>query len=1155
MDAQAIVWTEGKTDWQHLKPAFQALGVVSRVAFQEFDYDLGDDQLLKQCVALSRVPQPKPTIFIFDRDKEEIVNKVEDAPLGYKAWGNNVYSFAIPIPAHRTARSGVCVELYYTDAELRTPDAAGRRLFLSTEFNPQSGRHLSDPRLSIGNKGKLASAAKGAPTRIIDSEVYDELSRNVALTKADFARNVLGRNGDLAGFRFDAFRAILDIVDRIIEQSRGKIDLPFADLNTFFDILKDLDPPHQLGAVVDAAIRVCKLAAMAFAAVTVRHYEQRISDAKGSDAKKVRPINRTLKESFEQPSLATLHGLAKHCYYLVDDQAPGVLYSLRAAMAFSPVLGPLGDLLDHLERVIPPPPRHGRIVNKRQLAKPVLEYVLPELAKYEGRISEITEAASEGNEFQQADSAIWRAALSMLVDAFEPVRSLPFCLRNVERVHPDSDEFTVRLTMFRDGRTAVEELRQNYADLKDDRLETYEILLSPDEGGASLELYPFLIIERDRLHYYSRTTAHGYEYMTAFDPTPHVVETNRKFSIVALRSTITTDLQGLFWIPVEPTVSVGGVKANIPAQDPIVGRTEQISTVLDEIIKIPNQNGIVYGPGGVGKTALLIEICRQLSEDPSPQHVYFKNIIWVSAKPNYYDPTHDVIERRPAQFQSLDNVLAAILEFYGLPDAGDYERDAKKWMVIEFLRDEKTLLILDNFESVAPVGQKDIIRFFDVDVKKALADKPDHFKVLVTSRETIPSGFHQFDLKGLDRQESKELMRRLYEPYRWSGKVQLTEQQLDALYETTQGIPLIIKHCYGQVFEYNRPMELVLRGLSNAGNKVVEFSFAEIFKLLKQDGLLLSTILLLELSARPLMLRQMADILGEDEAEIGHRVAGLENFQCVNRTSTGADTKFAVSDDVRFFTRGLANEYAQLAAEIKRKTAALAIEKRMDYSSEEFHALVLFNDYSAQGHYVLGEDFILEVLKKHPASILLNLHYAKYLKEIKGKVEDAIGRLERIRAPSGNDPQVLRLLVAYYTALEPPNFDQAYTYACELEGAAADSVELKFELARFYVSWSTALKLRFELDPLKNMVRIKEYKDLADRAIEKLKEVRPDSHSWHHLVAQSYYNKWDYDLALRHVEKAIDALPRGSHLAGPYKRLKGEILKKRAQYASGSKRW
>ena len=107
MDAQAIVWTEGKTDWQHLKRAFQALKVGPRAAFHEFESDFGDDQLLKQCTALARVLQPRPSIFIFDRDKDDIVGKVEDPVRGYKTWGNNVYSFALAVPPHRKGQSAI----------------------------------------------------------------------------------------------------------------------------------------------------------------------------------------------------------------------------------------------------------------------------------------------------------------------------------------------------------------------------------------------------------------------------------------------------------------------------------------------------------------------------------------------------------------------------------------------------------------------------------------------------------------------------------------------------------------------------------------------------------------------------------------------------------------------------------------------------------------------------------------------------------------------------------------------------------------------------------------------------------------------------------------------------------------------------------------
>src|SRR5207247_6312612 len=112
---------------------------------------------------------------------------------------------------------------------------------------------------------------------------------------------------------------------------------------------------------------------------------------------------------------------------------------------------------------------------------------------------------------------------------------------------------------------------------------------------------------------------------------------------------------GLFWAQVTPSVSASGVKANIPAHEPFVGRKQQIAMIMREIIQIPNENGIIYGPGGVGKTALLIELSHQLFEEGGAEHVYFKNIIWVSAKPNYYDPQLDLEEPSSPQFQSVDN--------------------------------------------------------------------------------------------------------------------------------------------------------------------------------------------------------------------------------------------------------------------------------------------------------------------------------------------------------------------------------------------------------------------------------------------------------------------------------------------------------------------
>ena len=430
MPYQAVVWTEGKTDWQHLKRAFSALDIARAITFHEFETDFGDDQLLKQCVALARVEQALPNIFIFDDDNEEIIRKVTTEGKTYKTWGNNVFSLVLPTPTHRDERSPICIELYYTDNELKTPDNEGRRLFLSDEFNVTSRRHLSLPNLNLGLKGKLPPKANQYRVVIIDTDVFDEKSKNVALSKADFAENVIAANGPFAEFSFESFRPIATIIESIVATSQQRVDLPFGGAEEFFDGIRPLDNLEQFSKIVKAAIRTCKLAAMTFIAATLRHYEQRIVDEATADVKKVRPIKQTLAQSFGNPGLTTIQKLARHCSFLIDHDAAAEIHTMRAMMERNPVLGPVGDLLDDLEAIFGPP--KVRIIGKSERRKPLLDYVIAELARYDGRIGELPELSSAGF-LKDADSSRWIAALSTLLDFFSPLRTLSFRVRTIER--------------------------------------------------------------------------------------------------------------------------------------------------------------------------------------------------------------------------------------------------------------------------------------------------------------------------------------------------------------------------------------------------------------------------------------------------------------------------------------------------------------------------------------------------------------------------------------------------------------------------------------------------------------------------------------------------------------------------------------------------
>ena len=515
--------------------------------------------------------------------------------------------------------------------------------------------------LSIGNKTRIPPSTN-TPKRIIDCEVYDDTSKNVALSKAEFARNVNEQRGAFGHFQHGSFRTILAVLDDIIAEATQGSELVFGDFAAFLRSTDSLDAHHQLASVLDRAIRVCKLATMIFVAATLRHYEQQIVEAAGSDLRKMRPLKQLLADSFGAPSLTTLQKLARNCYHLIDDRAPSVLVILKSMMAEAPTLGPVGDMLEQLERVLPSSRSPVRTLNKHDARKPVLEYIIPELATFEARIQELTDTASAAGSLRAgADTMPWRRALSRLISIFEPLSDLTIRVRTLERVRSDTDEFLGRTVTYSPKKITSEDLTVKHGDLEDDRLESYELLSEGDGGQVSLDLFPFLTVRSGRICFYSKTRSQGYEYHPAFGPTGHVWPTKRKFSHLALRSNSSSDLQGLFWAQATPSTSSTGVRANIPARESIVGRKQQINEVLTDIIQIPNQNGIIYGPGGVGKTALLIELSRQLFETPS-ERVQFKNIIWISAKRDSHDPTLGVTETRVPQYQSMDNVPSGVTQ-------------------------------------------------------------------------------------------------------------------------------------------------------------------------------------------------------------------------------------------------------------------------------------------------------------------------------------------------------------------------------------------------------------------------------------------------------------------------------------------------------------
>lgn len=215
-----VIITEGKTDWKHLKAAFnhfrsaQHKFVDLKFKFHEYenDIEMGADNLHTFCKHQGQgvLQNRNKIICIFDRDIQRITTCVTSSKERFKYWGNNVYSLVIPSPDFREFNE-VSIEHLYKDDQLLVPDSKSRRIYLSTEFNPISGEHIKQKDIFL----KKASIAKSPFPKIISEGVFKE-SESLALSKNEFAEYILNERPPFNKMSFEAFLTIFTTIEKII---------------------------------------------------------------------------------------------------------------------------------------------------------------------------------------------------------------------------------------------------------------------------------------------------------------------------------------------------------------------------------------------------------------------------------------------------------------------------------------------------------------------------------------------------------------------------------------------------------------------------------------------------------------------------------------------------------------------------------------------------------------------------------------------------------------------------------------------------------------------------------------------------------------------------------------------------------------------------
>ncbi len=157
----AVVFTQGKRDWQHLKDAQQQLGIPLNVTFFERVKNFTRQELLELCRRFATVSQTTPLIVLIDREMPTLPGEQHDEALPYKKWGNNVFSVVLPHPAHRHVDEPVSIESYYPLQRSDPPDYTA----FGEIFRILGSILQTVPRVPVENERRIDAAMPGQAER------------------------------------------------------------------------------------------------------------------------------------------------------------------------------------------------------------------------------------------------------------------------------------------------------------------------------------------------------------------------------------------------------------------------------------------------------------------------------------------------------------------------------------------------------------------------------------------------------------------------------------------------------------------------------------------------------------------------------------------------------------------------------------------------------------------------------------------------------------------------------------------------------------------------------------------------------------------------------------------------------------------------------
>lgn len=374
-----------------------------------------------------------------------------------------------------------------------------------------------------------------------------------------------------------------------------------------------------------------------------------------------------------------------------------------------------------------------------------------------------------------------------------------------------------------------------------------------------------------------------------------------------------------------------------------IGRKKEIGEIKEKLFKRNVNILSILGDGGIGKTTITIKLLYDLLDDEKNP---FEVILWVSLKTK---------ELNNYEFSEIANSIDSIGAMYDkLNDFVGGKKDNVKQNLIDIAKQFKTLLVLDNLETINTEEVRDFLDEFT-----------EFGKVIITSRIGLGEMEHRYFLQGLSDDDLMQYVNTLLDLY---NKLNYLSQEEKITYakEELHSNPLAIKWFVRGLADGQTPQSL----LGHKDN-LINFCMSNVYdKLSDQAKEILNIIKCVKID---LSFAELAYLIGKDdykEVEVRGAINELCKCNFLNPERFQFDEILTITDFADEYIKLILVEDTEKAGVLKQK---LKILNAFDQNMLERR---YNNPYSLQTFY-----YDLNDRKKSVASFYLNEAVAAYYKK------------------------------------------------------------------------------------------------------------------------------------------------------------------------------